>query len=90
MKSLIAILLLSAGAAHAQCVFVPNSIHCQDKNQHVLDYQERLRQQQQIEQMQRQLDQQRRLNELNAQNAQQPPGFRQHCVINVFGVMECK
>lgn len=90
MKSLLAILLLSAGAAHAQCVFVPNSIHCQDKNQHVLDYQERLRQQQQIEQMHRQLDQQRRLNELNAHNAQQPRQFQQHCTLNVFGVIECK
>lgn len=90
MKSLLAILLLSAGIANAQCVFVPNSIHCQDKNQHVLDYQERLRQQQQIEQMQKQIEQQNRLNQMNAHQAQQPHGFRQHCVINVFGVMECK
>ena len=90
MKSFLAIILLTAGAAHAQCVFVPNSIHCQDKNQHVLDYQERQRQQQQIEQMQRQIEQQNRLNQMNAHQAQQPPGFRQQCVINVFGVMECK
>ncbi len=90
MKSLLAILLLSAGVAHAQCVFVPNSIHCVDRNQAYNDQQERQRQQQQLEAMQRQLDQQRRLNEINAHNSQQPPGFRQHCVINVFGVMECK
>lgn len=90
MKSLLAILLLSAGVAHAQCVFVPNSIHCVDRNQTYNDQQERQRQQQQLEAMQRQLDQQRRLNEINAHNSQQPPGFRQQCVINVFGVMECK
>jgi hypothetical protein len=90
MKSLLAILLLSAGVAHAQCVFVPNSIHCVDRNQAYNDQQERQRQQQQLEAMQRQLDQQRRLNEINTHNSQQPPGFRQQCFINVFGVMECK
>jgi hypothetical protein len=40
--------------------------------------------------MQRQIEQQNRLNQMNAHQAQQPPGFRQQCVINVFGVMECK
>lgn len=90
MKSLFAILLLSAGVAHAQCVFVPNSIHCQDKNPRISIYEQQQRQQQQIEQMQRQLDQQRRLNELNAHNAQQPRQFQQHCTLNVFGVIECK
>jgi hypothetical protein len=90
MKSLLAIILLTAGAAHAQCVFVPNSIHCVDRNQAYNDQQERQRQQQQIEQMQRQIEQQNRLNQMNAHQAQQPPGFRQQCAINVFGVMECK
>jgi hypothetical protein len=90
MKSLIAVLLLSASAAHAQCVFVPNSIHCVDRNQAYNNQQERQRQQQQLDQIQRQLEQQRRLNEMNAHQAQQPPGFRQQCFINVFGVMECK
>ena len=90
MKSLIAVLLLSASAAHAQCVFVSNSIHCVDRNQAYNNQQERQRQQQQLDQMQRQIEQQNRLNQMNAHQAQQPPGFRQQCFINVFGVMECK
>ena len=90
MKSLIAVLLLSAGIANAQCVFVPGKINCVDQDQHVRDFQERQRQQQQIEQMQRQIEQQRRLNEMNAHQAQQPPGMRQQCFINVFNVMECR
>jgi hypothetical protein len=90
MKSLIAVLLLSASAAHAQCVYLPNAINCVDRNQAYNNQQERQRQQQQIDQMQRQIEQQNRLNQMNAHQAQQPPGFRQQCFINVFGVMECK
>lgn len=90
MKSLIVIALLSTGIANAQCVFVPNSIHCVDRNQAYNDQQERQRQQQQIEAMQRQIEQQNRLNQMNAHQAQQPQGMRQQCHINVFGVMECR
>jgi sensor histidine kinase YesM len=90
MKSLIAVLLLSASAAHAQCVFVPGQMHCVDLNQAFNQEQERQRQQQQINQVQRQLEQQRRLNEVNAFQSQQHPSIRQQCFINVFNVMECR
>ena len=90
MKLLLLAFLLSVQGAYAQCVFVPNSMHCVDKNQAYNDQQDRQRQQQQIDSMQKQMEQQRRLNELNSHNSQQPNGFRQQCYQNVFGIIECK